>query len=249
MARVHHKLSDMTRPLLGVSCCRRRDGAEWAHRVIDRYVSAARLSGADVVLVPADDGDARSLALRLDGLLLTGSPSNVEFSRYGASSGDGPFDPARDHRTFGMIDAMLTNGRPVFGICRGFQELNVAFGGTLLDIREHPQTLQHHAAEDASLIEMFSHQHQVSVAPLGFLGDAFPDTRTLTVNSVHYQAVDRPGGDLYVEALAPDGVVEAFSARAGDAEVLAVQWHPEWDVASNQVSRWFFTRLGLAMTG
>src|SRR6516225_1511294 len=125
------------RPVLGVTCCNRPFGEEIAQVVINRYVAAAMKFGdVAALLVPAlpDLMSAREVAPRLDGLLLTGSPSNVEPGRYGeaeAPDSEGPFDPARDTMTTDLIAAMLDLGRPVLGVCRGFQEINVAFGGTL----------------------------------------------------------------------------------------------------------------------
>lgn len=232
----------MTRPLLGISCCRRHDAAEPIHGVIDRYVHGAALTGADVLLVPAAAGDWASLARHLDGLLLTGSPSNMAPERYGAIAGDGPFDRARDATVLGLVDAMLTLGKPVFGICRGFQELNVAFGGTLRRVGEAESDIAHHAPDGVPLADMFAHGHPVTPAPGGQLAATFGNG-PIRVNSVHYQGVDRIGEGLTVEAHAPDGLVEAFSAQRGTGRVLAVQWHPEWDAIVNPVSRWFFDQL------
>lgn len=239
----------MSRPLLGVSCCLRGGGPEPVHGVIDRYLRApAAHADADVVLVPALPGltDWAALASRLDGLLLTGSPSNMEPWRYGASTGDGPFDPARDTTTLALGEAMLRAGKPVFGICRGFQELNVAFGGTLQTVPTDGP-VSHHAPDGVSLAEMFAATHPVTLTPGGVLADALG--AEITVNTVHFQGVATLGEGLAVEARAPDGLVEAFSARVGGAQVLAVQWHPEWDADSNPASAWFFNHLGKALRG
>ena len=238
----------MTRPLLGVVACIREFEDEVIHRVIDRYLRApAHWSGVDIVLIPAlpQLADQRNLAARIDGLLLTGSTSNVESWRYGGAGEHGPFDPDRDSTVLTLTGAMLDAGKPVFGICRGFQELNVAFGGTLQHLPHAAQAL-HHAPAGVSLEAMFDHAHAVTPVPGGVIARALDDA-PIMVNSVHFQAVQTLGQGLTAEAHAEDGLVEAFSARVGDAQVLAVQWHPEWDADQNAQSRWFFTALGQAM--
>ena len=239
------------RPVLGIIACNRTVGSEIAQAVMNRYMDAAmRHADAAALIVPAMPGLMRAdeVAGRLDGLLLTGSPSNVEPARYGdEQAGDGPFDAARDAMTKALVDAMLALGRPVFGVCRGFQELNVAFGGTLR--RDLGRTaLPHHAPESVSFEAMFAHQHPVHLAPGGILAAAF-GREALTVNSVHFQGVDRLASSLTVEAHAPDGVVEAVSARINNAPVLAVQWHPEWRTDANPDSQTFFNLLGRALRG
>lgn len=243
------------RPVLGVTCCTRWVGAEYAQAVINRYVMAAMQWGdVAALLVPAlpDLMSAREVAPRLDGLLLTGSPSNMEPHRYDeadAADAEGPFDPGRDVMSADLIRAMLDLGRPVLGVCRGFQEINVAFGGTLRrDTSRHPDLIAHHAPPEAPLDDMFAHEHEVSLAPDGLLRRAMGRDR-LRVNSVHYQGVGRLGEGLKIEAQAPDGVVEAVSARVGPAPVVAVQWHPEWRTAENPDSQAFFRLLGRALRG
>src|SRR5690606_35068147 len=133
------------------------------------------------------------------GLMLTGSPSNIASSLYGQTGGDGPFDAARDTVSLGLIEAMLSWGKPVFGICRGFQEINVLLGGTLRrDLGPH-----HHARDGASLKEMFAFGHEVTLNADGILRGAIGRER-LWVNSVHYQGVDRLADGLTVEARADD---------------------------------------------
>lgn len=235
------------RRLLGVSCCRRTGEREPVHGVIERYVAeAARWTGADTVLVPALGGliDWGSLAARLDGLLLTGSPSNVEPQRYGASEGEGPFDLARDESNFALTAAMLAAGKPVFGICRGLQELNVALGGTLRAMPQAP--VAHHVPEGADLAAMFAHTHPVWPQPDSALEAAF-GAGPLTVNSVHYQGIGQLAAGLRAEAVAEDGVVEAIAGEINGGEIYAVQWHPEWQTADHPVYRWFFARLAEAM--
>jgi putative glutamine amidotransferase len=245
----------VSRPVLGVTCCTRRMGGEFGQAVINRYVTAAMQWGdVAALLVPAlpELMSAGEVAPRLDGLLLTGSPSNVDPGRYGeagAADAEGPFDPARDAMTFDLIRAMLDLGKPVLGVCRGFQEINVAFGGALRrDTGTNPDLIAHHAPTDASFDDMFAHQHAVALTPGGILNQALGRER-LEVNSVHFQGAGRLGEGLTVEARAPDGVVEAVSARVNDAPVLAVQWHPEWRTADNPDSQAFFRLLGQALRG
>jgi putative glutamine amidotransferase len=135
----------------------------------------------------------------------------------------------------------------VFGVCRGFQEVNVAFGGTLRrDLGSLPEA--HHAADDVAFDDMFALEHQVALTPGGVLARAFR-AESATVNSVHYQGVARLGEGLTVEARASDGVVEAVSATVNAAPVLAVQWHPEWRTADNPQSQIFFRLFGRALRG
>jgi putative glutamine amidotransferase len=222
---------------------------------MNRYVVHA-LRYADVagLLVPAlpELMSGREVAPRLDGLLLTGSPSNIEPGRYGqanALDAEGPYDPGRDTMTADLIAAMLDLGKPVFGICRGLQELNVAFGGALRrDASRADELLAHHAPDEAAFEAMFDHHHEVALSPGGVLSRGL-GRASLSVNSVHYQAIDTLGAGLTVEATAPDGVVEAVSARVGDAQVLAVQWHPEWRTDANPDSQAFFRLLGRVLRG
>jgi putative glutamine amidotransferase len=217
-----------------------------------RYLNASMTyAEAAGLLVPAMPGlfHAREIAPRLDGLLLTGTPSNLDPKRYGELVDDapGPLDPDRDEMTSNLIEAMLDLGRPVFGICRGFQELNVAFGGTLRrDMAEHPGLIAHHAPRDVSFEGMFEHVHPVKLEREGVLHRAYR-TDELDIVSVHYQGVDKLGSGLKVEATAPDGVIEAVSADVNGAPVLAVQWHPEWNAQKNPQSQLFFRLLGRAL--
>ena len=240
------------RPVLGIICCNRIVGTEPAQAVMERYVRAA-MTYADVaaLLIPAlpDLMTAAEVAPRLDGILLTGSPSNIEAGRYADEGGDGPFDPGRDEIALTMVDAMAARGRPVFGICRGFQEINVALGGTLRrDTSASDTLLRHHAPDGAAFDAMFDHRHRVELVPGGLLARAY-EKPALDVNSVHYQGIGRLADSLTVEATAPDGLVEAYSARIGNAPVLAVQWHPEWHPEANPDSQTFFKLLGQTLRG
>ena len=242
------------RPVLGIICCRRKAGPEIAQSVMERYAAAAmRYADCAALLVPSmpEYMQASEVMGRLDGLLLTGSPSNVRPSRYGDAIDDppGPLDDARDEMTMRLVDSALESKRPVFGICRGFQELNVVFGGSLRrDVGDEGRSLAHHAALDVAFDNMFDHEHAVELTPGGVLARAY-DREKLLVNSVHFQGADKIGDGLKVEARAPDGLVEAFSASVNTAPVLAVQWHPEWHPGDHPDSQIFFQLLGRALRG
>lgn len=243
---------DAHRPVLGIICCNRTIDGQAAQSVMTRYInSSLTYAEAAGLLVPAMPSlfNAREVAPRLDGLLLTGTPSNLDPKRYGELVEDapGPFDPDRDEMTSRLIEAMLDLGKPVFGICRGFQELNVAFGGTLRrDMAEHPELLPHHAPHGVGFEGMFDHVHPVKLEEGGVLHRAYGRDE-LDIVSVHFQGVDKLGAGLKVEAKAPDGVIEAVSAEVNGAPVLAVQWHPEWKAHENPQSQTFFKLLGRAL--
>lgn len=238
------------RPAIGVLCCN-----EMADRpiqaVASRFVEPlSRWAGAAVLLVPAirEASDAASLAGHLDGLLLTGSRSNVAPPRYGAEWDAGPLDEARDEVALALAGRMIEAGKPVFGICRGLQELNVLFGGSLA---AHEGDGRHHRGDWSAgeYADLFDLRHDVELTPAGLLARTTGE-RSLSVTSVHEQVIDRLGTGLTIEARASeDGVIEAIAARPCGADVLAVQWHPEWDVAWSRPSQRFFSLVGEAVHG
>jgi putative glutamine amidotransferase len=237
---------------LGIIACNRIVGTEGAQAVMDRYIRAA-MTYADVaaLIVPSlpELMTAAEVAPRLDGILLTGSPSNVATSRYGDSGGDGPFDEARDEIALSMVDRMIDAQKPVFGICRGFQEINVALGGTLRrDTSKSEELIHHHAPDGVAFDAMFDHRHRVELAEGGVLAQAYAKP-ALDVNSVHYQGVGKLAEGLSIEARAPDGLIEAYSARPNGAPLLAVQWHPEWGIENDPDSQTYFKLLGKALRG
>ncbi len=242
------------KPVVGIMACNRTVGVENAHAVMERYVRAAVTYGdcCALLIPPIDEGfSASALTRRLDGLMLTGSPSNVQPGLYGdEAAGEGPFDAGRDHVSLAMIECMVTSGKPVFGVCRGFQEINVVLGGTLRrDVGVATgNRLAHHAADDVAFDAMFEHYHAVDLASGGVLRATYGRDH-MRVNSVHYQGVDRLGEGLNVEATAPDGLVEAFSANISGAQVLGVQWHPEWQPDKHPDSQAFFRLMGRALHG
>lgn len=242
----------MTRPVLGIIACNRQVGTEPAQAVMERYIRAA-MTYADVaaLIVPSlpDLMTASEVAPRLDGILLTGSPSNVATARYGDAGGDGPFDEGRDEIALSLIDRMVDLQKPVFGICRGFQEINVALGGTLRrDTSASDELIRHHAPDDVSFNAMFDHRHPVELTEGGLLASAYAKPK-LNVNSVHYQGIGKLADGLTIEARAPDGLVEAYSARPNGAPLLAVQWHPEWGTENDPDSQTYFHLLGKALRG
>lgn len=221
----------LKKPVIGVIACERVVEGEPAQAVKHRYLEAVeRYANAVPVVIPTNQAEANAAEIveRLDALLLTGSGSNIEPHRYGSDRAPvAPSDRSRDGFGAALIHAAITAGKPVFGICRGLQEINVALGGTLRDMRAEPGAKAHHAPSEADLDETFGHAHEVSVAT-GSVLQRYATATSLSVNSVHYQAIDRLGEGLVANATGPGGIVEAISALKTPAPVFAVQWHPEW---------------------
>jgi putative glutamine amidotransferase len=238
-------------PLIGIPADRRLCGKHYFHMVGEKYIEAVALGAkAMPVLVPAlgPEIDLPSLLDACDGLLLTGSASNVEPHHYGgpASEPGTLHDSNRDATTLPLIPRAIAAGLPVLAICRGFQEMNVAFGGTLHQrLHEVPGYLDHREDESTPLDVQYGPAHEVLLEPGGLLRKIAGRDR-LQVNSLHWQGIETLGKDLVVEARAPDGVIEAFRVAHAPSFALSVQWHPEWQFAGNPFSRALFAAFGEA---
>ena len=236
------------RPLVGLLAATEELDGVPHHAVRDVYVRAlTEVAGVAVVVLPV--GQPAPLH-RLDGLVLGGHQSNVRPERYGAAPVAGDLsDPPRDETALSAAVAAVRAGLPLFGICRGLQELNVAFGGTLRALGGDA----HREDERLPRDEQYLPAHPVAVRVGGPL-HALLGSAEVGVNTLHGQAVDRVGAGLLVEATAPDGVVEALSVasapdRPAPGFALAVQWHPEWHAATDPVSRALFAAFGDACRG
>ncbi|SMQ85708.1 putative glutamine amidotransferase [Devosia lucknowensis] len=219
------------RPVVGVIACGRTVEGEPAQAVKHRYLEAVeRFADAIPLIIPTNQSadNAAYLVARLDAILLTGSNSNIAPRRYGSDTpAHLPNDDGRDDFGQVLIRAGMNSAKPIFGICRGLQEINVALGGTLRDLRHSIGADHHHAPDDASLEETFAFTHPVEVVANSTLF-RFAEAERLVVNSVHFQAIDRLAKGLVANATGPEGIIEAVAATGSSAPVFAVQWHPEW---------------------
>lgn len=218
----------------------------------EKYIAAVR-DGAGVVplLVPVLDPPipADEILASVDGLLFTGSPSNVAPRHYGgAAPRDGVLqDERRDSTALPLLEAAIAHGLPVLCLCRGFQELNVALGGSLHQhVHEVTGRSDHREIPGADLEAQYGPAHAVHVEPGGLLSEIVP-SKTFEVNSLHSQGIDRLASKLHADAAAPDGTIEAVSMPGAKGFVLGVQWHPEWRWAENPVSRAIFRAFGDAV--
>lgn len=244
------------KPLIGISCCSKPFGvyAMPNHAASDTYVRAVdRLVDGVPVLLPAngDAADISTLLARLDGIILTGSRSNVRPTFYGGSPHpeDVPEDVMRDAVTLPLIRAALGAGLPLLAICRGMQELNVAMGGTLHQrLQDLPGRLDHSTPMQPEKCVRHGKAHRVSLAPGGML-HRLAGTAAIAVNSLHNQGIDRLASGLVVEATAPDGTIEAVRAASGAGFALGVQWHPEYDFETDPVSAALFVAFSQSLRG
>jgi putative glutamine amidotransferase len=239
-------------PLVGVtSCVKTRDEVHF-HSVGDKYVDAVVAGAAAVpVLIPALGArlEPDGLLARLDGLMATGSPSNVDPALYGGPPPreGNEADPARDATSLPLIRAALAQGVPLLCICRGLQELNVALGGSLHQhVHEVAGRFDHRSDKTKPLRERYGIAHPIRLTPGGALQQLFDGAERIEVNSLHGQGIDRLADRLTVEALAEDGTIEAVSVKGAAGFALAVQWHPEWAVLDNPWSRRLFAAFGAA---
>lgn len=201
--------------------------------VYNKYTNAVveGSGGLPWILPPiGTDLDVDSLLNKVDGLLLTGSYSNIEPHHYGgAADSDSLSDPGRDATTLALIPKAIERGIPILGICRGFQEINVALGGDLHQrVHEQPLMLDHREDKNAETPEeLFALAHPITISE-GSIIEQLVGRGPQQVNSLHGQGIDRLSDRLIVEAVSPDGLVEAFRVKDAKAFSLAVQWHPEW---------------------
>ncbi len=243
-----------TRPLVGVPADTYVHGPHLYHSAGDKYLRAvAEVAQCLPLVIPAmaEALDLDALLAGLDGVLLTGAVSNVHPPHYGEapSTEHEPYDLVRDDLTLALIRRCLAQGLPLFCICRGFQELNVALGGTLeTELQRGAGRLDHRAPEFDDLDHRYGLAHEVELVPGGRLATLLGKTRT-RVNSLHRQGIARLAEGLEVEARAPDGIVEAVSVRDAKAFALGVQWHPEYRAADNPDSVALFRAFGEAVRG
>lgn len=239
------------KPIVLVAACNRAIGDHAYHVAGEKYVEAARLAGCQPLVVPIAAADELDALLALaDGVLLTGSPSNVHPSHFGQDVHDPsqPLDPARDAWTLPLIRKALALGVPLLGICRGAQETNVALGGNLHQaVHELPGHRDHRDDHTAALEVQYGLAHSVTVVPGGKLTELL-GLPQFDVNSLHVQAVNQLADGLRVEARAPDGVIEAFSKPDALGFNLCLQWHVEWRAADNPISMRILEAFGAACT-
>jgi putative glutamine amidotransferase len=235
----------MTRPVIGIpACVKEADGLPF-HAVGEKYITAvAHAAGGLPWVIPALGSfyDIPDLVSRLDGLLVTGSRSNLEPHHYGRAleRAESPKDPARDATALPLIREALAQGVPIFAICRGLQELNVALGGTLhQQVHLIPDKFDHRMVQGLPYEEAYGPRHPVALTPGGLLHRLIGKAE-VPVNSLHWQAIDRLADGLRIEAVAPDGVIEAVSVREAGSFALGVQWHPEYRATENPVSMVLF---------
>jgi putative glutamine amidotransferase len=244
-------------PLVGIPCDRRMLGDHAFHLVGEKYIDAVREGSRTIpFLIPSLDPPLSPEAILpdVDGLLFTGSPSNVAPHHYG---GHEPrpktlLDEARDAIALPLMREAASAGVPVLCICRGFQELNVAFGGTLHQHLREIEGYTDHSVGDRkrSLEAQYGPVHNVRVEPGGLLEHLLPELGAggrFKVNSLHGQGIDLLAPALRIEAISDDGVIEAVSLKNSKAFLLGVQWHPEWRHAENPVSRVLFSAFGDAV--
>ena len=243
----------MTRPVIGIIGNAHLVNNEYPVQSVgvSNIMAVAELTGALPLLVPAlpQASTIPDLLDACDGFVLTGGRPNVHPSHYGhePTPKHGTFEPDRDAVTLPLIRECVARGVPIFGICRGFQEVNVAFGGTLHpEIREIPGRMNHRMPPEGTLEEKFEHRHVVRLTPGGQFHRVLGAEEVL-VNSLHGQGILERGARVVIEGYAPDETPEAIVIEGAQGFAMGVQWHPEWNAAEDPVSRLLFQALGLAV--
>ena len=240
------------KPIVGVSCCRKPAIFGYAHSVGEKYLEAV-IDGAGAIplLVPAlgDRLEIDRLLERIDGLMLTGSASNVEPHHYDVGEVRDPHlrDPHRDATTLPLIRAAIERGIPLFAVCRGIQELNVALGGSLHQhVEELPGRRDHRSNKTIAAEARYGPVHEIRIRAGSKLDRILGGRETIEVNSLHAQAIDRLGAGLSADAVAEDGTIEAVSIEQGSCFCLGVQWHPEYRVREHPSNLALFEAFGSA---
>ncbi|MFC2968630.1 gamma-glutamyl-gamma-aminobutyrate hydrolase family protein [Acidimangrovimonas pyrenivorans] len=213
-------------------------------------LAVAEVAGCIPLVIPADPRflSVEELLETCDGFLLTGGRPNVHPEEYGEEETEahGTFDRCRDAITLPLVRACVERGQPFLGVCRGFQEVNVAMGGTLYpEIRELPGRMNHRMPPDGTLDEKFALRHAVRFTPGGVFARLMGAEEVMT-NTLHGQGIKTPGPRIVIDGHAADGTPEAIYVRDAPGFTLSVQWHPEYNAAGDPVSRPLFTAFGEA---
>ena len=239
-------------PVIGIPADRRLVGPHPFHMVGEKYAHAvARASRALPLLIPVlpEPLVVDDLLDSVDGLLLPGSPSNIEPHHYeeGPSEPGTLHDPERDATTLPLIRRAIQRGVPLLAVCRGFQEMNVALGGSLCQrVHEAPGHHDHREDKQAPLEVQYGPAHEVHLREGGCFRSWADGAESIRVNSLHWQGVKRLAPGLRSEATAPDGLIEGFCVAESPAFAVGVQWHPEWRVMANPFSVAMFEAFGAA---
>ena len=246
-----------TKPIVGIITSESSafSGRQMLHSVGQRYVNAA-IQFADVIptLIPTclSKKDLKVYITHIDGVLLTGGRANIEPHHFGGkkSPKDEIIDPARDDAALNLIRECSELHIPIFGICRGIQEINVAHGGTLLyRVHECNGKKDHRMPQndDASVEEIFKPRHIINLSRNGLL-ESFLGQSQAVVNSLHGQGIDRLGDGLKVEAMSEDGLVEAVSIEGYETFGIGIQWHAEFhpERAENYINKVLFRQFGMS---
>ena len=213
-------------------------GPHLFHALGDKYLRSITDAMQGIpLLIPAlgDEASLRTYLSMVDGILLTGSPSNIEPHHYqGEREKESMYDPARDATSLPLINMAIEADLPLFGICRGFQEINVALGGDLHQrVQEVPGMHDHRADPEQPMAVRYGPAHRIDIAAGSWMAE-WVDSDHTQVNSMHQQGIKRLADGLQAEARAADGLVEAFRGRRDDRFIYGVQWHPEWKVMENR---------------
>ncbi|HEV2624070.1 MAG TPA: gamma-glutamyl-gamma-aminobutyrate hydrolase family protein [Xanthobacteraceae bacterium] len=229
-----------------------------AQRVPDRNLRAVAEFAGAMPLMFAGSPDITDIGVLLDtvdGILLTGARANVHPRHFGHDEhpSSEPYDHSRDALALELIEACVARGMPLFGICRGFQEMNVAFGGSLHpEIRELPGRLNHRAPRlpngefHPDLEVIFAERHEVRLTPGGVFAKLL-GTECIRVNSLHGQGILEPGKRIVVEGVAEDDTIEAIRIADAPGFALGVQWHAEYEPQRSPINRTLFEAFGAAV--
>jgi len=243
----------MPRPVVGIIGNRHLITNTYLVHAGGYHSSEAISKAADCmpVIVPADPDlvGIEELLDRFDGFLFTGGRPNVHPEEYGheETRKHGDFDRGRDRITLPLIRALTERGQPYLGVCRGFQEVNVAFGGTLHpEIRELPGRMNHRMPPDGTLEEIFDLRQRVTFAEGGVFHRLMGE-RSVMTNTLHGQGIDKAGARIVIDGWAEDETPEALHVRDAPGFTLSVQWHPEFNAPNDPVSRKLFTAFGDAV--
>jgi putative glutamine amidotransferase len=249
----------MKRPVVGViGNAHRVENRFNIHGVGERNLRAvAEVAGALPLMFASTPEltDVGALLQAVDGVLLTGARANVHPARFRTEPHPAhePYDEDRDALALALVEACVANGVPIFGVCRGFQEMNVAYGGTLHpEIRELPGRMNHRMPRlengeihpDPAVI--FAERHDVTLVPGGVFAQIL-GRETIRVNSLHGQGILEPGQRVVVEGTAEDGTIEAIRIADAATFALGVQWHAEHTAHANGVNRSLFQAFGQAL--